>query len=373
MDEPRTDICTGPASEGHRGAPRGRRGSWSTHPPRPKIGGGPPAGCVRGTRRRGLNGASRHGASKRLDNHAPFVVDLEAVRPERARTVEAVERMHAKITRARPQGRPCAPRAAHRRARGPRRAGRSPHGRVILRVAGERLKRVEQELVVVGGRVEVARKAALGGRVENFCDEMKDSSIARIATSTSSSRTCSRRCMRARASAMRMRLSMWRTAMNTPPPRATRGAARRRRSDLGLVDARELRRAVLAGVRDVLLEELLRDELELVVVALGLARRRRRRGEEAAAPPAPPLPSSPPAETPAPPPPPPAAAAPPPLAASSSREPSPPRTGRARRCEPTTKLAEHLIRDRIDLVFEHAEHVEALEDRVRERHVLREG
>ena len=34
---------------------------------------------------------------------------------------------------------------------------------------------------------------------------------------------------------------------------------------------------------------------------------------------------------------------------------------------------EHLIRDRIDLVFEHAEHVEALEDRVRERHVLREG
>ena len=89
------------------------------------------------------------------------MVDLEAVRAERARTVEAVERVHAKIARARLQvvhvhferlvielaacGAPAV----------------APHGRVALRVAGERLQRVEQELVVVGGRVEVARKTAL--------------------------------------------------------------------------------------------------------------------------------------------------------------------------------------------------------------------
>lgn len=38
-----------------------------------------------------------------------------------------------------------------------------------------------------------------------------------IAMSTSSSRTWSLRCMRAEASAIRMMLSMWRTAMGTPP------------------------------------------------------------------------------------------------------------------------------------------------------------
>lgn len=41
-----------------------------------------------------------------------------------------------------------------------------------------------------------------------------------IATSTSSSLTLSRRCMRALASAMRMTLSMWRTAIGTPPDAA---------------------------------------------------------------------------------------------------------------------------------------------------------